>query len=239
MDELRGAVRRALKKRDLFLRDDFAKDELAHRILELEKDLKETTAHLRETQLKYKDMLVNCNDMMVVVQDGHVVFANPSTSELTGFTLEEILGAPFTRMFVPEDCHIAEETGEQELQDEKIPPTYTLRLLRKESTSLWVEINAMKSTWKGRPAAINTIRDVSAHKRVQEILRIRDIAIASFIDGFAFAGLEGNLTYTNDSFIEIWRCDNEKEVMGKPIRGFWQKDRVLSDAMNLLSEKVN
>jgi PAS domain S-box-containing protein len=59
-------------------------------------------------------------------------------------------------------------------------------------------------------------------KRTEKELRIKDSAIATSINAIAFADLEGNLTYTNNSFLKLWGYDDENGVLGKPAAEFWQ-----------------
>ena len=59
------------------------------------------------------------------------------------------------------------------------------------------------------------------HQKVHTELRIKDEAIASSINAIILADLEGNLTYANRSFLNMWGYD-DKEVLGKPVAEFFQ-----------------
>ena len=102
-NELKLAVRRALRNRDLALKSSFVKKELENRILELERDFKEKTFRMRESQIKYRDIVENSTDAIVVIQDGYIGFANSTAMELTGYSREEISNSPFVEMLHPDD----------------------------------------------------------------------------------------------------------------------------------------
>jgi PAS domain S-box-containing protein len=48
-------------------------------------------------------------------------------------------------------------------------------------------------------------------------LRIKDIAIASSINGIAISDLAGKIQYVNDSFLNLWGYDNKQDVIGKSV----------------------
>ncbi|MHC4865515.1 MAG: sensor histidine kinase [Planctomycetota bacterium] len=66
--------------------------------------------------------------------------------------------------------------------------------------------------------------NILRRKRAEENLRIRNIAIGSSINAIAFAGVEGNLTYVNHAFLEMWGYKNDRQVLGKPAVKFWQTE---------------
>ncbi len=93
----------------------------------------------------------------------------------------------------------------------------------------------MKDEAKTKEQLINELTDIrqritelealaTERRRVEEELRVKDSAIASSINGMALADLAGNLTYVNDSFLELWGYDDNKEVLGTPAVKFWQRE---------------
>ena len=69
-------------------------------------------------------------------------------------------------------------------------------------------------------------------------LRIKEEAIASSVNAIALADLEGNLTYVNRSFLDMWGYVNDREVLGKPVTEFWEKrEKVLEILKALACEK--
>ncbi len=49
--------------------------------------------------------------------------------------------------------------------------------------------------------------DITQHKRMEEDLRIKDLAIASSIDGIGISDLEGNIIYVNDAALRMWGAE--------------------------------
>ena len=71
-------------------------------------------------------------------------------------------------------------------------------------------------------------RQIEERRQAEGALRISDSAIAASINGIAFADIEGNLTYLNDSCLGLWGYENEEEVLGRPATGFWKSGKKAS-----------
>jgi PAS domain S-box-containing protein len=77
--------------------------------------------------------------------------------------------------------------------------------------------------------AIITSQDITERKLTEEALRIRDKAIASSLNAIAIADLDGNLTYVNSSFLDLWGYKDEREVLGRPSVSFWESEKKARD----------
>jgi PAS domain S-box-containing protein len=56
----------------------------------------------------------------------------------------------------------------------------------------------------------------------QEALSVRSRAIETSVSAFAFADMDGNFTYVNPSFVQLWSFDSEDEIIGKPVSQYFQ-----------------
>ena len=166
-DEILNGIQNALLKRDFTSQKKLREKEPEERILQLEKEFHERTHQLRESQIKYKDIVENSNDAIVVIQDGKLKFTNSKAVELTGYRQEELMTVSFLEMVHPEDRNMVAES----YKSEDFPNTFSFRALRKNGESLWVEINAMRTMYEGRPAIIINIRDITERKQAEEELR--------------------------------------------------------------------
>lgn len=220
--ELKLAVRRALRNREVVLKSNLVRDELERRIGELESDFKEKTFSLRESQIKYRDIVENSTDGIVITQDNHITFANKRSMESTGYAMWEMLNIPFIEILHPDDRPAAMERYRRRLRGEDVPAVSTFRVMRKDGSFFWVEDHAAKTLWGEGPAVLHAIRDISERMDAEESLRIRDSALATSISGIALADLEGNITYANRAFLRMWGYSNADEIIGKPIQKLFQ-----------------
>jgi PAS domain S-box-containing protein len=236
--ETMRTIRRALQKRRLSLANGDVGEQLRHRIHELERDFKEKTLQLRKSQIKYKNIIEGSDDMIVVLQEGMIRYLNVKTLNLTGRTKEGTLNSPFVDMVHPEDRHVvAEICRKGPRKDRDAPRLYTFRLLKKDGSSIWSEAKPVMTEWEGKTALLNIVRDISERKRAEELLRIKDAALASSINGVALADLEGNLTYVNRALLKLWGYDRDEDVLGRPLADLWQSGEKLPGVVKALREK--
>ena len=126
---------------------------------------------LRESQEKYRRVVENASEAILVVQDGRLVFTNPKATDISGYSAEELSGRPFAEFIHPADRDMVAERYVKRLKGEDLPPIYTFKIVNKEGATVWVEINAVRVVWEGRPATLNFLADVTHRVRLEEQLR--------------------------------------------------------------------
>jgi len=236
--ETRRIIGRALQKRRLISGDSHIVEELRNRILELERDFREKTLLLRKSQIKYENIIEGSDDMIVVIQDGIMKYLNLKGLDLTGRTKEEILNTPFVEIVHPEDRTVlADMYRTWPKEDKDAHGLYTFRILKGDGTSVWAEAKPVMTEWEGKSALLNIVRDISERKRAEALLRIKDAALASSINGVALVDLEGNLTYVNKSFLQLWGYGHDEDVLGKPLEDFLESKEKALQMVKALHEK--
>ncbi|MFV9644321.1 MAG: PAS domain S-box protein [Desulfobacterales bacterium] len=237
--DIKHSIKRALQRRKLNLKKNFASADLEHRIREMENDFKQKTIQLRGSQLKYKNIIKDSVDMVVIIQAGKIKFINPKTLELTSYTEEELLNKEFIDMVHPDDrTHVMDNMfGRWLRKDKETPRIYTFRVLKKDRKTLWVESNSVWTEWEGGAATLNIVRNISERKQAVEELRIMESAILSSSNGFAFFDLEGKLTKVNDSFLKMWGYGNKNGILGKSVLAFMKEEREVSALLKALREE--
>lgn len=188
--ELKLTIKRALHNRELVLINTYENNELRNRIAELERDFKEKTFRLRESQIKYKNIVNNSTDAIVVIQDGLLKFINNRGLELTDFSMDEAMDAPFTELLHPEDRAEALDRYHRRMANEHPPPENKFRVIKKDGSFFWADNRTVKTTWQDRPATLNFFRDISQQHHMEEMM-IRSEKMASL--GQLSAGLAHEL----------------------------------------------
>ena len=126
---------------------------------------------LRESEEKYRLLVETANEAIFIAQDGGIKFPNPKALEITGYSENEILAMPFVDLVHPDDREMVVRRHRERLKGEAPPSDYSFRIINKAGAELWVQINAAPTTWEGRPATINLIRDITEQRRLEERLR--------------------------------------------------------------------
>ena len=96
---------------------------------------------------------------------GEHVYANKRASEITGFSVQEILEAKMQDLAHPDELQNLKKRLRERLNGKTIPPRYETAVLRKDGKKVPVEITGAKTSWHGQPADIVIIRDIRERKR--------------------------------------------------------------------------
>ncbi|MCR4408127.1 MAG: GAF domain-containing protein, partial [Anaerolineae bacterium] len=139
-----------------------AQQELAER--------KRTEEALRESEEKYRNLVERANDGIVIVQDNVLKYANSRLAEITGYTVEELVGTPYANYIHPDELSKVVEHYERRMAGEEIRTIYETALQHKDGSKVEVELNAGIIMFQGRPADLVFIRDISERKRLEEQL---------------------------------------------------------------------
>ncbi|MBN2177810.1 MAG: PAS domain S-box protein, partial [Deltaproteobacteria bacterium] len=93
---------------------------------------------------------------------------------------------------------------------------------------------------KGEPICMmDSFVDITERKKMEEELRIKDSAIRSSINGIAIGDLEGNITYVNEAFIELWGGEDVSEILGKSAVTFAESEEEGHDIIDVLMKEGN
>ncbi|MDI9570698.1 MAG: PAS domain S-box protein [Pseudomonadota bacterium] len=120
---------------------------------------------------KYRLLFEHAGEAIFIVQDGKVVFVNPTTITITGYAAEEIASRPFSDFIHGDDRDLVVGRHARRLRGELPPPRYSFRILHKDGGFRWVELNAALIDWEGRPATLNFMTDVTDRRRAEQALR--------------------------------------------------------------------
>jgi len=128
---------------------------------------------LRKSEEKYRNLVERANDGITIVQDTLLKYANPRLAEITGYTVEEMIGTPLTKYIHPDEVPKVIDRYERRIAGEDVPPRYETALRHRDGSKIEVELNAGIITYQGRPADFVFIRDITERKRAEAALKLR------------------------------------------------------------------
>jgi PAS domain S-box-containing protein len=131
----------------------------------------QTAEALLKSEEKYRLLVENANDAIFIAQDEVLKFCNHRTEEITGYSRQELFRIPFIHLIHPEDQEMVLERHKKRLNGEHPPSKYSFRIISKNGLQLWVQLNAVRIVWDGRPATLNFLRDINEERRLEEQLR--------------------------------------------------------------------
>ncbi|MDD5473000.1 MAG: PAS domain S-box protein [Candidatus Methanoperedens sp.] len=167
---------------------------------------------LRESEEKYRNLVERSNDGILIIQDGLVKFTNARLAELWGSSAEELLETPIIQHIHPDERDKVMERYQRRMTNEDVPPIYETVLLRKDGTTVNIEINAGVISYKGKPADLVMIRDITERKRAEELLRenqaLLDLALRSARMGVWHWNIIENRRYFDDQVCHLLGIDS-------------------------------
>jgi PAS domain S-box-containing protein len=149
--------------------------------------------------------------------NGTIISWNLGAEHMYGYTAQEMLGESVTTLIPPENLHEFDQILAKIRRGEETKHFETQRI-RKDGVVIEVSVSVSPvRNGNGSIMAASTIaRDITERKRFEQELRIKEAAIASSTTGIAIAGLDGKISYANDSFLHLYGLSPE-ELIGKPV----------------------
>jgi PAS domain S-box-containing protein len=126
---------------------------------------------LRESEEKYRLLVDNADTAIFIAQDEVIKFPNPKTVELVGYPADELSKIPFVSLIHPEDKDMVLKRHRSRLKGEKLPNSYTFRIINKDGVESWVQLNTVLITWEERPATLNFLRDITSQIKLEAKLQ--------------------------------------------------------------------
>ncbi len=168
-----------------------------------------------EEELRIKDFAIasSINGIGISDLEGNIIYVNSSALKMWGTEdISEVLGTSSLSLAQSEEEAIeiyrsVVETGSWSGE---------VSGYRKDGSPITVHLTAsLVRNEKGEPICMmDSFVDVTERKRMEEELRIRDLAVASSIDGIGLSDLEGNIFYMNEAALKMWGSPDLSEIKG-------------------------
>jgi PAS domain S-box-containing protein len=176
------------------------KEEIAER--------KRVEAALRESEEKYSGVVENSLTGIYIDQDGKIVFANRRFAEIYGYSKECLIGMESWRLVHPDDRSLTDEIRAKRLKGEEAPSEYMARGLNKSGSTIWIARRNIRTEFRGRPAILGNLVDVTEQKRAEEELRDSQeryyTVLEACPDPVVVYDMDGKSVYINPAFTRVF-----------------------------------
>ncbi|MBC8182408.1 PAS domain S-box protein [candidate division KSB1 bacterium] len=142
---------------------------------------KQAEEKLRASEEKYASVVETSKDGIIIHKDGIIKFANKATFQLIGYTSNEIINRNIMEFIHPKYQQIVGKYYANRKEGEEVPSIYEIELLKKDGTSLPVEINATIMNYEGEQAALVFLRDISLRKQAEIEIKKRQRYLESVL----------------------------------------------------------
>jgi len=129
----------------------------------------------KESENLYRTLVDQSLVGVGILQSGHYVFANRAAAELFGYTVAELLALTNEQtaalIHADERADVAARIQDR-LAGKKIPSHSILHIVRHDRSERWLEANANRIEYRGAPAILILLVDVTERKRAQDEMQL-------------------------------------------------------------------
>ena len=129
---------------------------------------------LRESEGQYRAVVENVADAIAINVGTRRAFVNKAFLALHGLTdVSQAQGLPLDYFVVPEDSELVKARTLARQRGEPVPEVYEYRIRRLDGDGevRTVQTSAVPITYRGGPAALAVLQDVTDRKRAEQLLR--------------------------------------------------------------------
>ncbi len=166
---------------------------------------------LRESVENFRALAENANDGILIAagEEGVNVYANKRAAEITGHSVAELLRIGLRELVAPDEIKKVAERYKRRLMGKKVLSQYETKLVRKSREIFPVELSSARSFWKGEPASIVIIRDITKRRRREKALRESEAELLE---------KSGHLEEVNAALkVLLKRREEDKEELGENV----------------------
>jgi PAS domain S-box-containing protein len=177
---------------------------------------------LRDSEQRYRTLFEASPDATYVHVDDRVVFANAAAARLLGFTsAAELLGATAMSLYHPrEHAGIRAYRARVKRQGIENSPTTTneRRFVRRDGTEFDGEVLATPLTWESQQATLLIVRDVSARKLADNLLRESEACYRQLFEASPDAiilHVDDRIVFANPAAVRMFGFASTEDLVGR------------------------
>ena len=161
---------------------------------------KKAETAIKESEERYRNVIDISPDAIIVHAEGKIVLTNNAAVQAVGASgINDLLGKSAIEFVHPDDRGIAVRRIVDLLQSGKPAPLFEERMIKMDGSVIDVEVAAVRTNFKGKPASLVVLRDITERKLTQKALQESNerfqLAMMATNDGLFDWNLESNELY--------------------------------------------
>jgi PAS domain S-box-containing protein len=126
---------------------------------------------LRESEANFRAIAENADDgILIAIRHGEYIYANRRASEITGYSIPELLTMSYRDLVHPDESERVERIYINRRHGKSVPNSYETMIRKKDKANIPIDVTGARIFWKGQPATMVAIRDITLRKRFEEAL---------------------------------------------------------------------
>lgn len=124
---------------------------------------------LRDSEENFRAIAESANDcFFITTGKENFTFVNKRAAEMTGYSISELLKLTMKDILHPDESNKVIERYRKRIEGKPVPTQYETIIVHKNGKSIPIELSATKIVWKGLPADLAIVRDISERKESEE-----------------------------------------------------------------------
>ncbi len=174
---------------------------------------------IRESEEKFRKLSEHSSVGVYMIQDYKLIYANPKFAEISGYDRKELIGKSVYSLTHPDDRKLVKKNIESRIRGDVDFVKYRFRLLRKDGGVRIVEAYGTRIDYKGKPAIVGTLIDVTEEMKAKEKLEMYRRFYENAEDMFFILDERGRFVDVNPRYAEMLGCSKE-ELIGINAKSF-------------------
>ncbi|MEW6527953.1 MAG: PAS domain S-box protein [Spirochaetota bacterium] len=158
---------------------------------------------LAESEAKFRTLADSSPMAIMMYQDDKFVYVNKAAEQISGYMFEEVAHLNFWFLVHPEDKEMLINKAKQRQQGSQGLDSYEFRIISKNGQVKWVYVTSATVQYRGRPAGLVSILDITDRKKAEADLfeekeKLR-ITLQSIGDGVIATDIDGRVVIINEA----------------------------------------
>jgi PAS domain S-box-containing protein len=133
---------------------------------------KQAEEALKESEDKFKTLAESAPFAIMIYQDDYWVYTNKAGAKLCGYSIQELYNMHFWEFVEDDFKESIKQKGRKRGVAKEDDSSFEFRITTKEGLQKWVYLTGSSIIYRGRPAGIISVVDITERKRAEEIQKV-------------------------------------------------------------------
>lgn len=191
---------------------------------------------LKEREETFKALTENIKSAVFTFDDeGYIVYANPATESITGFSFKELQNKRFYESVHPDHKEMVKKRGLDRLKGKEVEPSYEIKIVTKQGKEKWIEISSSKVFIKNKNLVLVTAIDITDQKEIENELKVESAYLENLFESspeaIVITNNDGIIEKINKEFTRLFKY-TEEDALGKHVDDLLAPKEYFSDAQD-------
>jgi PAS domain S-box-containing protein len=169
---------------------------------------------LKLNESRYRSIFEQSFDGIIVVQNYHIVAANPAITRVLGYESEDFIAKPIFDFFHKQSTSILNENHTARMNGDNTPKNYVVTGLKSNGTAVELLVSSTLIKWESNNASLITLKDITEIRQLESDLdhatRINNSFVNNDIDLLACYDQVGHIKRVNQAFLSHFNVTIEQ-----------------------------